>query len=107
MATIAFNVIRRDIMDKYNDGNRGMEVAKELSDFVNNFTFDQQGFIDTITSEHRTLQQNIFRLFLGCIEEWAEMYDDGYYDARNEAICKISRQIIDMLEENGDNIPFI
>ena len=91
-------------MDKY---NKGAEVARELSNFVNSFIFDHEDFINYATSDHRTLQQNMFRLFLECIEVWAEMYDDGYYDARNEATCKISRQIIDMLEENGDNIPFI
>lgn len=55
---------------------------------------------------HRTLQQGIMRLFLETIREWAEAYDTGQYDARNEATVKLSRKIVDAIE-GDDYLPFI
>lgn len=88
------------------------KFAKELADgmekFVNNF--DRSGdkiFVERITWHlHKTLQQSVFRLFYKCILAWSKCYDDGMYDLRNEATCKLSHEIVEFLKEK-DGIPFI
>jgi len=82
----------------------GEKMAKELSNFVNNFNCDVDGFVREITNQHRTLQQNAFRLFMRCIVEWANR-DDCQFDLRNEATVKICKEIMKI--ENCDAIPFI
>lgn len=84
----------------------GKDVAIELSDFVNSsYSTTEQEFVDTLLSEHKTLQQSVFRLFIKCVEGWAEMYDKGYFDARNEATCELSKQIVEVVKDKA--IPLI
>ena len=56
-------------------------------------------FAACVTSEHRTLQQGMMRLFTACIEKWAEQADKGQYDLRNEATVKLCKKIV---EATGD-----
>jgi hypothetical protein len=79
----------------------GKEMAEELTSFVNNFSADEKGFIDGVIYSHRTLQQSTGRLFIGLIKEWAKMESNGRYDGRNEAICKLSAKIVNLL---GDDL---
>ena len=76
------------------------EVFKTLSDFVNNYNSDKEGFIKEFKKEHRTLQQSLGRLFLECLEECAE--EDYDYDLRNESLHEVSKKMINSFrEENG------
>lgn len=84
----------------------GKDIARGLSDFVNSSYSDtEKEFVDTVLSEHRTLQQSIFRLFIQCMEGWAEMYDEGYFDDRNEVTCRLSKQIMEVIKDEA--IPLI
>jgi hypothetical protein len=84
----------------------GKDVAQELSDFVNSsYSITEQEFVDTLLSEHKTLQQSVFRLFIQCVEGWAEMYDKGCFDVRNEETCKLSKQIMGVVKDK--TIPLI
>lgn len=81
---------------------QGEEVAIEVSDFVNvAFGHEKVEFVDTVVREHRTLQQDMFKLFQGCIQEWALAHDNGNYDARNEYAVKASKVMIEALKEKG------
>lgn len=84
------------------------ELADRMEGFVN--SFDRSGdkiFIEKITLRiHRSLQQSVFRLFYKCILSWSKCYEDGNYDLRNEATCKLSHEITEFLKEK-DGIPFI
>ena len=89
--------------------NSGMDLAIRLASFMNG---EDQAAIDafikqlTIT-EHRTLQQSVFRLFLRVIKAWAKRKElgSGYYDLRNEFTAETSKKIVDLLD--GQMPPFI
>ena len=49
----------------------GKELATELTDFVNSYNFDKQGFINQFCREHRTLQQSAVRLMFELMEHIA------------------------------------
>jgi hypothetical protein len=84
-----------------NMAKTGKEMAQEFSHFVNVSTHDRYEFADTVTSEHRYLQQEMFTAMLKCIENWAKAYEDDRYDARNEYACKASHAMIEGLKNAG------
>ena len=79
----------------------GKEMAIEFSEFVNVSTHDGQEFADQVTREHRYLQQEMFNAMLKCIENWADAYDSGRYDVRNEYAVRASKAMIEGLKEKG------
>lgn len=79
----------------------GQYMAIQFSEFVNVSTHDRQAFADTVTSEHRYLQQEMFNAMMKCIENWADAYDNGQYDSRNEYAVKASKAMIDGLKAKG------
>lgn len=81
--------------------NRGDKAAQRLLDFLNSATImDRDDFVQSLTNDHRFLQQEAFKLFLSCIEEWALDYESGNYDDRNMYTSKSSSQIVKALREN-------
>jgi len=92
-------------------GRKSVEkIVEDLGDFVNDFSCDAKGFAEAVMREHRTLQQNLMRVFLKTIEEWAKQ---KHSDLRNEYTVETSRKIICFLEREGlylrdtKNVPFI
>jgi hypothetical protein len=79
----------------------GRQLAREFADFVNNFSCNQSDFVETLLTEHRTLQQSAFDVMLNCIRTWSDMYEQGDYDLRNEDTCRICNQIVNQL---GDEL---
>ena len=80
---------------------KGAEAARELTNYVNSMGHSVEDFVEQLTlREHRTLQQSVMALFLGCIEAWADK-EDGRFDLRNEDTVKISRKIKAALEAEG------
>ena len=92
--------------------NTAQETADEafevLSRFVNGMCHENGRFVDRVMSEHKTLQQQMFRLFMSVVERWAEQ---EHYDVRNEYTILKSKEIIKLLEENGTHyisaVPYI
>lgn len=86
------------------------EFAKEawenLSSFVNKYGFPEKEFVEFVMMDHRTLQQSMMRLFLGCIKAWAEKAEKGEYDLRNEQTCKLCQKIVARFD-NEMGLPFI
>jgi len=82
------------------DREAGARIVRELEDAVNNmddYVFSS-GFVEQLTCRtHRTLQQNIARLFLKAFVAWAEIGDkgEGHYDLRNEDTVKLAQKIRD------------
>ncbi len=68
------------------------EVVNHLSNFVNSYNHDEDGFIEAMSREHRTLQQSMTRLMFKWIEHCAT--DEYHYDGRNEATHKTSKELI-------------
>lgn len=69
------------------------EIADEISNFVNNFNRDEEGFVKALRQQHRTLQQNTTRMFLKYIESFADT-PDNRLDARNQGSKEIAVDII-------------
>jgi hypothetical protein len=86
----------------------GQEQANKFADFMNVMgRAEQKAFVEKLCrGTHRTLQQSAFSTFLSCIKEWAEMYEEGCYDLRNEETCRMSAEIVKLF--GGDTyVPFI
>jgi hypothetical protein len=84
-----------------------VEAAREMSDFVNNMSCDVKKFCETMSVEHRTLQQSFSELCFAWIRHCAEKYDEGRYDGRNEFSCKVSKEIVEKVEDAQYKMPFI
>lgn len=78
------------------------ETVKQVTDFVNSFSIDEKGFIEAMSSEHRTLQQSFTRLVLKWIEHCAS--DEYRHDLRNEASHKISKQLVDLFQKETKSL---
>jgi hypothetical protein len=79
----------------------GKEMGEMFSGFVNTSTHDREEFAETVCTEHRYLQQEMFMAMLKCIDGWADTEKTGYYDARNEYTVKASKVMIEALIEKG------
>jgi hypothetical protein len=89
---------------------KGEQVAKDLSNALNSMSYDKEvirGFVDKLTSEHRTLQQSSMRAISSLIMRWAEMEEKGYYDLRNEATVKFCKRVKEVMEAENISLPFI
>ena len=64
-----------------------------------------KGFIDQMSREHRTLQQSFGHLLVAAILHFAEMHEKGWYDLRNEQLCKLCAELKPTVEEAY--LPFI
>ena len=77
---------------------RGKNLAKDLTDMVNVMGHNdpaEKAFVEELTQwSHRTLQQSAGGLMFKCIKAWAEAYDKGWYDGRNEYLCKCCADIV-------------
>ena len=89
------------------EGTPEAKAAQDLADAANNMAFDEDKFVDVLMNQHRTIQQNTMGAILALIWRWADQFDKGNYDARNEATCRASRQIRDALGEYGNKLPYI
>ena len=79
-------------MNKLTDRLNGKELAEAFSDSVNNYGFDYEGFVDTFTRQHRTLQQSMVKAMLMVIERVAE--PDYGRDGRNEQAHETCKQMV-------------
>jgi len=67
----------------------------------------QEEFAEQICyNTHRTLQQSSMAVMMECMKLWAEMYDKGWYDLRNEQTCKLAKKIVDEFKDEI-YMPFI
>lgn len=89
------------LTDKKNiDGSTGYGIlaAKVLSDYVNGGNTRPGEFVKEITVRtHRYLQNELFKEFIAVIRGWAQAYNNGLYDQRNEFAVKASKVICDEL----------
>ena len=79
------------------------DAVKTLSDFSNVMCLERTEFAKEVMREHKTLQQNIFSLFLRTIEEWSEQ---SHFDSRNEFTVNKSKEIMKLFP-HGTQTPFI
>jgi phosphoglycerol transferase MdoB-like AlkP superfamily enzyme len=77
------------------------KVVSLLSKYVNNLGHSDKIFVNEVMNEHRTLQQQMFNVFMACISEWAKCYESDRYDQRNEFAVKQSNKIMKMYKGEG------
>lgn len=85
---------------------RARAAARVVADAVNEMSFDVEAFADELLRQHRTIQQNVFRTFLGTIKAWSGL-TPNQCDERNEYTVRTSKQIAELLGEYGMKPPFI
>jgi len=90
-------------MLSHEDKEKAISLGEELGRFVNIMGGDEQMMMEfaqkVVHGTHRTLQQNIMRVFIECIKLWAEDYKAGRYDLRNEATCKLAAEIVEKFRD--------
>ncbi len=79
------------------------DAVKTLSDFANAMCLERTEFAREVMREHKTLQQNIFSLFLKTVEEWSKQ---THFDSRNEFTVNKSKEIMKLFP-HGTQTPFI
>lgn len=96
--------------EKIAEAGRIVEALREFVDDERDPEKPLNIFSKVIVAQHRTIQQRLFRLILCCMVEWAEDYDNGYFDARNDSTVRLSKIIIDALRKginsDDDHNPF-
>ena len=77
------------------------EMVDQITDFVNVYGFDKDGFKAAFRRQHRTLQQSTIRLFLEVIEMVGK--EDYQTDLRTEDAKKVCGELVKgfrLLKEN-------
>ena len=83
---------------------KNKDKAREIESIVNDITFDAEGVAKSMTSAHKTLQQNFTRL---CVEWLKVCASDEYaFDGRNEASHLVAKELMDG-KDNLPPLPFI
>ena len=62
---------------------------------------DLEKFVKSVTSDHRTLQQCMFRMMCKCFQEWAAAKESGMFDLRNEDTVNQCAEIVEKVENFG------
>lgn len=79
-------------------------IMPVLERYFNGMCIDKKNDAHKIHEIHRYLQSEIFSFLSAIILEFADMYEQKRYDARNEYACKSSYFIRSMCYEKiGDN----
>lgn len=88
----------RELCPKNGEGNE--EVFAELfSRFVNGRMYDYKKVAQKMATEHRYLQQEMFKVCMAYFTELAKNYKKGWCDDRNRWSCKRAYEIVvDFLE---------
>jgi hypothetical protein len=83
-----------------------LDLADRISTFVNR---NSEEAITTLgramCDDHRTLVQAKGRLVRGFLKQLQENHKEGWFDARNEAICKWADEVLNKVD--GPHLPFI
>ena len=73
--------------------------ARHFGNFVNGQMTNPKDVAKKMATEHRYLQQEMFKVCIEYIKVLAENYRNERFDPRNEHACKISNDIVRNLEE--------
>jgi len=82
------------------ENNKAQHIAREMSNFVNSFSSDHQGFITEMGKDHRTLQQSFTKLCLKWIEFVAS--DDYRFDLRNQDSHEVCQKMVKGFSKDND-----
>jgi len=83
------------------------KAAENLLKAISDPTFSLPVFADSIRVMHPTHQQSLMRAYMACIDIWYVMYQEGFYDARNEGTCMASARMREALDQFPIALPYI
>jgi len=83
---------------------KGVEAAKQMSNFVNCFGHGIEAFIEEMNCQHRTLQQSFTGLCVAWLENLAE---HEHYDLRNEQSVKLAKLFVEKIDSVDRHLPLI
>ena len=75
--------------------------ARQISELVNSTLFSPVETGVELTTDHRYLVNEEFKMFMHFAGQLARNCERGNYDDRNEFACKCSKVMIQALEEAG------
>jgi len=61
---------------------------------------DINEILEAVSRLHRTEKQNLGSLVFALIGEWSRDYENGNFDLRNEATCKMAFQMVHSLPKH-------
>mgnify|MGYP003298018847 CR=1 FL=1 len=73
--------------------------ASKISDIVNSTLFNPMEVGIELTTDHRYLQNEEFKMFLHFTGQLARNYENGNFDGRNEFACKCAKVMVDALKQ--------
>jgi len=80
------------------------ELVTNITDFVNTYSLNSNSFCESMSREHRTLQQSFTKLCLKWIEYCAS--DEYKHDPRNQSSHETAKTLIALFKEmHGNNEP--
>jgi hypothetical protein len=83
----------REYFEKYFavEETKGYKAARELEDFINGGSSEQDNFVEGFLRMHNTLQQSTMRLMFKCVEAMAAV---EYVDGRNQASKETAKKVL-------------
>lgn len=75
--------------------------ASQISNIVNNTLFSPLKVGVELSTDHRYLVNEEFKIFLHMAGQLSRNFESGKFDDRNEFACKCSKVIIEALEKAG------
>jgi hypothetical protein len=83
-----------------------VDLTERISKFVNSHSEEAITVLGRgLCNDHRTLVQSKGRMIRGFLQQLQGLYKGGFYDARNEAICKWADEVLTKVD--GPHLPFI
>lgn len=68
----------------------------------------EEAIVQTFARHHRTLQQCFMRtVILPILQHLGDNYNNGIYDGRNEASCRLAAKILAALSEEDTYLPYV
>jgi hypothetical protein len=73
--------------------------ASQISNLVNSTIFNPLQTGVELSTDHRYLVNEEFKMFLHFVGQLSRNYDKGHYDDRNQFACKCAKTIVDALKD--------
>jgi hypothetical protein len=80
------------------DAREAQQAADALTDYVNVLGRRYSGFVAAILRSHRTLQQNVMRMFMELVKAWSEQ---RHYDDRNAGTIELAKLIVEAVGDRA------
>jgi len=99
--------LRAQIQEMNEERTTAQGVARIMSSYVNSFSDSRtREFVDEMSREHRTLQQNFTRLCAAWLHHLGQDVHD-LYDDRNAASVMLGRAFVENIPSNIRHLPTI